>query len=216
MCDCAPPDVLPDAWRAAGAALFSPYLVFPGASLALIAVRATSVSRINRPLACAMSKALPAGILLVAVVMSGRVSAFPPLADRTNDRLFAAIASEHNGLLLTAGSIQLVQLRTRRPVLLDGGALDMLAYSPSSGPAMEEILRVVYGIDFFTPPEAARGTAIVDDNFDKSVWEGYSRQRWEEIGRRFDVTDVLTERTWTIDLPIAAENSEFKLYRIPR
>src|SRR6202008_2916570 len=42
--------------------------------------------------------------------------------DRTNDGLFAT-AARSGGMLLTGGSLHLAQLRTRRPVLIDGGGL---------------------------------------------------------------------------------------------
>ena len=51
--------------------------------------------------------------------------------DRTNDVFFGQVAAGH-GLLLTAGDLHLIQLTTRRPVLLDGGGArwrDVLAGS---------------------------------------------------------------------------------------
>ena len=80
--------------------------------------------------------------------------------DRTNDPFFAAVAAEREGFVLTAGSYQLVQLYTRRPVLLCG-ALDTLPYAPESGPAMENILRDVYGADLLNPPEIAHGRGVL-------------------------------------------------------
>ena len=61
-----------------------------------------------------------------------------------------------NGLLLTGGSLHLIQFRTRRPVLLDGGGLDALPYAPESGPEMQRVLLDVYGIDLLNPPPEAQ------------------------------------------------------------
>ena len=68
--------------------------------------------------------------------------------DRTNDGLFAT-AARAGGMLLTGGDLHLAQLRTRRPVVIDGGGLDGLAYAVAGAPETERILRDVYGIDFF-------------------------------------------------------------------
>ena len=66
--------------------------------------------------------------------------------DRTNDVFFADIA-RGPGVLLVAGDLHLIQLRTRRPVLLDTGALDTVMYSLETGAPMQRMLRDIYGLD---------------------------------------------------------------------
>jgi hypothetical protein len=109
----------------------------------------------------------------------------------------------------------MVQLRTRRPVLVDGGGLDGLPYSLEMGPALERILHDVYAIDFFNPPAEARHTGVIPAGHTRTVWEGYSRDRWGEIGRQYRVTGVLTNGDWRLDLPLLADNGDFRLYSIP-
>lgn len=135
--------------------------------------------------------------------------------DRTNDPLFAAAAAERRGMLLTGGSLHLMQLVTRRPVLLDGGGLDTLPYAVESGPEMQRILREVYDIDLLNPPTAARQGGIVPDELNKATWERYSISKWQDIGRAFDVTQVMTRADWLLDLPLVAQSDELRLYRIP-
>jgi len=103
--------------------------------------------------------------------------------DRTNDTALR-LAADGQGLLLTGGNLHLVQLRTRRPVLLDGGGLDGIAYSISAAPQMERILRDVYGVDYFHPPEEARRTGAVPSTFSFKVWEARSPDEWQAIGTR--------------------------------
>ena len=81
-------------------------------------------------------------------------------SDRTNDVFFADVAS-HPGVLLVAGDLHLIQLRTRRPVLLDTGALDTVMYSLETGGSMQRILREVYGLDLFNPPPGAVGAGRI-------------------------------------------------------
>jgi hypothetical protein len=137
------------------------------------------------------------------------------LRDRTNDRLFAFAAREP-GLLLTGGDLHLIQLRSRRAVLLDGGGLDALPYALEAAPAMDRILRDVYGVDLFHPPEEARGQGKVPLEANRVVWEHYSPARWQEIGRTYGVTQVMTPGDWHLELPIVVAGQGIVLYTIPR
>jgi hypothetical protein len=134
--------------------------------------------------------------------------------DHTNDGLFAT-AARSSGMLLTGGDLHLVQLRTRRPVILDGGGLDGLPYAIAGAPETERILRDVYGIDFFHPPLEAHGIGMIPSSFNRNIWEGYSIDRWRAIRRAYNVTQVLTYNNWTLRLPIVAQNGSYLLYEIP-
>src|SRR5439155_6887737 len=134
--------------------------------------------------------------------------------DRTNDVFFGQVAAG-SGMLVTAGDLHLIQLKTRRPVLLDGGGLDGVMYSLEAGPEMERILREVYGIDLLNPPEEARGAGRIPPRANRKVWEAYSTARWRDIGHDFHVTQVLTYPDWTLNLPIAAQSRRMLLYQIP-
>ena len=134
--------------------------------------------------------------------------------DRTNDGLFAT-AARSSGMLLTGGSLHLAQLRTRRPVLIDGGGLDGLPYALDGAPETERILHDVYGIDFFHPPPEAHGSGVIPSSFNRAVWESYSVEQWQGIRRAYNVTQVLTNNNWTLRLPIVAQNGSYLLYEIP-
>jgi hypothetical protein len=124
-------------------------------------------------------------------------------------------AAQGHGMLLTAGSLDLIQLKTRRPVLLNGGGLDGLPYAPESGPAVERILRDVYEIDFFNPPEAARGKGAVPSAFNRAAWETFSVERWQQIRQTFGVTEVLTPGDWQLPLTLIAGDASYRLYQLP-
>jgi hypothetical protein len=136
------------------------------------------------------------------------------MADRTSDILFRML-SEGRGLLLTGGDLHLIQLRTRRPVLLDGGGLDALPYAIESAPEMDRILREAYGVDLLNPPEEARYRGAVPPEFTKAVWQSYSRERWDEVANRFGVRQVLTPGDWDLKLPVAVRNRTLTVYDIP-
>jgi hypothetical protein len=160
----------------------------------------------------------PLSLAVFAVAVLGALAYSRPRSlifhDRTNDVFFSQVASG-SGVLLTAGDLHLIQLRTRRPVLLDGGGLDGLLYSLEAGPEMERILRDVYGVDLLHPPEEARGAGRIPPIANRHAWEGYAPEKWQEIKRAFGVTQVLTYPDWSLNLPVAAHSRRFVLYQIP-
>lgn len=136
------------------------------------------------------------------------------MTDRTNDVLFRML-SEGRGLLVTGGDLHLVQLRSRRPVLLDGGGLDALPYAVESAPAMDRILREVYGVDLLNPPDEARFRGSIPPEFTRAVWQSYTREQWEALASRFGVEQVLTPGDWDLNLPVAVRNRSLTVYDIP-
>jgi len=155
---------------------------------------------------------------LLAYWMPSAVMKDPlPLAfrDWRHDPVFS-VAAKGTGLLATGDSLHLIQLKTRRPVLLDGGGIDGIVYSLDAAPAMDRIVRDVYGIDMFHPTaEEHTGAEPISAAVNRRNWQGYSRQKWTEIRRAFGVTQVLTPADWLIDLPIAAQTDDLRLYEIP-
>ena len=134
--------------------------------------------------------------------------------DRTNDVFFADIARGH-GVLLVAGDLHLVQLRTRRPVLLDTGALDTVMYSLETGAAMQRMLREIYGLDLLHPPADAVGAGRIPALSHRDTWEGYTADQWRSLRRDFGVTQVLAYADWTLQLPVASQSRRLLLYDIP-
>jgi hypothetical protein len=131
-----------------------------------------------------------------------------------NDGLLRRAASG-SGRMLVGGDLWLVQLRTRRPILIDGGTLDTLPYTLSAAPAMDRILRDVYGVDLFNPPAEARYTGRVPVETNRRAWEGFTLDRWREIRRNWNVTHVLANGHWNLQLPRVARSPELGLYLIP-
>lgn len=175
---------------------------------------------VGHPKILATTRIVRAVLLVVSILYL--VPAMVPdvprlLAWRFRDRLHDPVlgtAAAGSGLLLTGGDLHLIQLRTRRPVLLDGGGLDGLAYSAEGGPAMARIMLDVYGVDLFRPP-ADRGSGTIPRGTNRRVWEGYSPRKWQEIRRAYNVTEVLTEAGWVLDLPLVTRTDDLLLYRIP-
>jgi hypothetical protein len=112
------------------------------------------------------------------------------------------IASSRPGLLLTAGGMHQIQLVTQRPVVIDGGGLDMFPYIPETGKTFNNILTKIYGADLFvTPSEDDRNKGSLTFSH-MSLWEKRSLEEWQNIQREFGVTDILTPASWHLNLPL--------------
>lgn len=167
----------------------------------------------------------------------------PTLSDwRTDPVLEAAHAGA--GPLLTAGDLWMIQLRTRRPVVLEGGTLDTLPYALPSGPPTNARLREIYGIDLLTQVPGSRSTGTeaapvgthgsrpingphlaarwgdrfggsVPNALSRPIWEQRSLEGWQAVAARWGFRDVLTPADWRLRLPLVATGDEFSLYSVP-
>jgi len=145
------------------------------------------------------------------ILMGGRVikgNSFP------QDEAFFTEISKREGMLLTSSYMKHVQLRTRRPILLDGGSLDYLPYASEVGPKMNHILKQVYGVDIFNPPEDTWRSGGLSRESGKDLWESRTQEQWIILSRQFGFTDILTWSDWRLQLPVVIRNSNFILYSI--
>ena len=137
---------------------------------------------VSVPVARMSSTAIVVALVHAALIVTVLIVTLPALRntmpvslqyrDRSHDPIFATAARDR-GMLLTGNGLRLIQLRSRRPVLVDGGGLDGLAYSLDAGPELNRILRDVYGLDLRNPPADAegRGSGTIPPNANRAVWE---------------------------------------------
>lgn len=163
-------------------------------------------------------------VILAAVVgLAGIVSMLIPtkpelrtdrLGRDTQDREVFEAAARGSGILATAPDLWLVQLRTRRPVLLDVASLDTLAYAMEGAPLAERVLQDVYKLSLFAAPSSGDVGQISRANA-LEAWSRLSIDDWKAIGDRHGVTEVLVHRDWPLALPTLAVGATLKLSRIP-
>jgi hypothetical protein len=205
-----------------------PVLVFEAASLAILCIALWQATRERGDRAAdPVSRTTAAGWLFQAAVLAVFVVALASgwrivgprsiFRDRTNDPFYQAVAADRRGLTVSSGSFQLVQLYTRRPVLIDSGALDTMVYAPEGGPATAQIVTDVYGIDFFDPPRELRSSSLIPHDANRFTWSPsrFSAQRWRELRRTYNVSQIVTRSDYELDLPMVAEGGGLRLYRIP-
>mgnify|MGYP001611014280 CR=1 FL=1 len=156
-------------------------------------------------------------VVFAAGLMKGVLQArdrFSMLTNWANDRVYAE-ASKAKGMLLTALEMRLIQLKTRRPVLLD--ALNQIPYVPESAEPINNILQKIYGINLLAPPDLRSDvvqSAELLVNINKTTWEKRTYDEWTKIAYEFKVSDIITYKNWKLQLPIVADNDMMTLYRI--
>ena len=177
--------------------------------------RGKTINQHIRLLMCRISSLVIISMLLSLAYAYKTRYAKGILLERSEQSFFSSVG-RRPGLLLTAPTLGLIQIRTRRPVLLDMDSLDMARYVKEVGPGMNEILKKIYGFgDFFIP--------VSDDDYDKSIentkviWKNRTLNEWRKIREEFSVTDIIVPGDWELNLPevMQSPTKEYKLYHIP-
>jgi hypothetical protein len=182
--------------------------VLPACALAWLERRDRAAPRYPlrlRPVACALALGV-CGLTIVGLFAHAdprRIAgqdAFTPALERVR---------AGRGLLLVGDNLWelgRVQLRTRRPLLIDPSQLNMLLKVPKAGPRMEYVLRRVYGIPGFAhrpPPNLDLG------------WPEQTVGFWQSVRRDFGVSEVLVAAGVRLALPVVHQDPYLTLYRIP-
>lgn len=129
-------------------------------------------------------------------------------ADFRSDPLLQLIHARP-GAIVTGPGVYMLQLRSRRAVLLDTVAIDFIPYVPQAAPAMARIFRDVYGSDLLSP-----STGLLDEATVRSRWEGREPEEWRRLGRELGFTDVLAAADWQLRLPPLSSSPQYALYAL--
>lgn len=135
------------------------------------------------------------------------------LHDLRSDPVLAE-AARGEGLLVVGPPLETIQLRTRRPVLTDPNAIDMIAYVPQGAPLLARIITDVYGEDFFAVPPGSRNAAVIDRRLTRRAWKSRSEREWRALAERYGFRDVLVPPNWELALPLVTRSEFYALYRV--
>jgi hypothetical protein len=162
-----------------------------------------------------MTWPVAAAAAIIALMFPARRLEQEPMRLALPDDPVWAVAATRDGILLTSANVWLAQLRTRRPVLLDGATLDTLPYALDAAPTVERILQEVYGQSLFAPPPDARATGQVSNSANRRSWEDFTSADWTRIRRVFGVTDVVAPSDWRLQLPVVIASPDLGLFALP-
>jgi hypothetical protein len=124
--------------------------------------------------------------------------------------------------ILTLGlSSRLVPLHCKHPILLDSTQIDFIAYNSHKLENLSEVLDNVYGVNFKDPRnswestgQVIRPTGSVDEKIVKSNWEFRNSEHWEQLSCKFNFTEVVTDSSIILRLPILYKNDFLTVYTI--
>jgi hypothetical protein len=157
-------------------------------------------------------------LAMVSVAGAGSSSFFgsldqrsPALKDYTNDPFWTEL-SRREGLILTGSNVKFIQLKSRCPILLDGSAFDYLPYLPETGNAIVDILKIVYGVNFFSREDPYRGGGGLMRDEGRLVWESRTRLEWLNLMEQYKFSTVVAYDDWTIDLSLIARGEGLAAY----
>lgn len=129
------------------------------------------------------------------------------------DKPFWHAVSKHPGMLLTSHDHYLVQLHTRRAVLLEVFAIDGVPYAPSSAPLMNNILKDLYKTSLERPNPSGDEIFIEEDKI-SAFWSEIKYDEWKFFAKKYSFSQVLTRNNTALQLPIAEKNDRYTLYNL--
>ena len=119
------------------------------------------------------------------------------------------------GYVLTNSSSSKDTLRKGlKPVLLNPGIIDGVPYFPKTAGRLAKIIEEIYGIPYANPPLELRNNASISNDIIKLNFEKYSKEKWQQISRKFKISAIIIPVNWNIDLVPLAKNNNFAFYII--
>jgi len=140
----------------------------------------------------------------------------PEFAPLPRDRADPVIleAQLGSGSLINGPMMFLMQIRTRRPILMNiESSINQIVYVPESGPAINELLNDVYGTDMTVPPEDVDYDLLQLEHI-RAVFENRTLDEWRSLGDRYSATQVIVRANWNLKLPLRSESDVYRLYDI--
>ncbi len=121
--------------------------------------------------------------------------------------------SNFDGYILVSSNISnFVFKKTQKPILLHTEAIDFLPYHPYLLDNFFEILKIVYDIENFNPPE--KNNPSLPDNYIKKNFEGKKISEWNKIKNKYNVNFIIVPNNWNLNLDLVEKDNRFKLFKI--
>lgn len=156
-------------------------------------------------------------INLIFVILSAREARdnWRAMAGAGEDAFYSAVAATP-GVVLTAPGIEDLQRRTRKPILLNPGWIDAIAYVPETAAGFNRALIAAYGVDLVHPPaDSLAGMGSLPLDTGRSLWQARTIAEWQQLQRDWRIGSVVTFDDWALQLPKTAEGDGLTLYAIP-
>ena len=120
---------------------------------------------------------------------------------------------DFDGYILTSFSSSTISMRkTLKPIILDVSSFDFVPYHPNTAKDLSIIIEKIYGISFANPPMEVRNHAYLSDEIIKLSFEKYSKEKWQQLSKDFNISAIIVPVKWKIDLISYAKGKRFAFY----
>ncbi|HON57208.1 MAG TPA: hypothetical protein PLJ38_09325, partial [bacterium] len=135
----------------------------------------------------------------------------------TNNKVLETARKINSGFLLTSAELPLMQLKTRTALLIDCDQLDLLPYTLEASLIIDDILKNIYNIDLFNPPQSIlkNKQPFIPYYENKKNWELKNIEEWQNFKKKYNISSILTHNDYSLNLPIIIQDEKYILYGIP-
>ena len=116
-------------------------------------------------------------------------------------------------MLLTSYELNRIQLRSRRPVLLEVAAIDGFPYALSSAPLLNAILKDIYKGDLLKVPASPEEPFIKESEIPND-WNQRTPALWKSLAKKYGFSQILTTPDYHLQLPIVLKSNDYVLYQV--
>ena len=121
--------------------------------------------------------------------------------------------TKFEGYILTSTSSGYTILRkSLKPILINPRDIDGVPYFPKTAGRLAVIIEEIYGISFTNPPSELRNRASISEEIIKLNFEKYSKEKWQQLSRDFNIGSVIVPVNWNINLVPFAKNNKLAFY----
>jgi hypothetical protein len=120
-----------------------------------------------------------------------------------------------DGYIITSFSSSTISMRkSLKPIMLDVTSFDYVPYFPNTAKSLAKIIEEIYGIEFTNPPLEFKNSGSLSDKIIKINFEKYSKKKWQQLFKDFNLIGVIVPIDWKMKLTPYARGSRFIFYVI--
>ena len=102
--------------------------------------------------------------------------------------------------------------KSRKPVLLNIGLMDMIPYLPYTADRIKKIIENVYGIPFDNPPN--KNVLKIPKEIVKTNFENKTTNDWNKLSKDLKIEYIITPKNWDIKLNLKFTTEKYSIYKI--
>ena len=153
------------------------------------------------------------GLLALGLLMRHQAACRQWLPQSAGESALASFfekAEEPDTLILAEPYSYMLQARLNCPVLVEAATPSLISYAPQLAPLINQIYDDLYNIRFLPACASCDHPA----HQWPARWESRSEEEWRQLAIRYGFTHILTPPNLHLNLPLALELEDARLYRL--